>query len=343
MKISVIIPAYNAAGTIKECLISLFKQSLLPFEIIVVNNNSTDNTKDVVSQLFSNQKEIHTYCLEENRQGPSFARNYGANRAGGDVIAFIDADCIADSSWLCRLSESFGSADIGAVAGSIIGFDKETTIGKFHALFTMKALPQSRMFHEFNLLSGGFPTANFSIKKHLFETIGGFDETMPIYSEDYDLCARIYRVGLNIYYNKEVKVFHQHRQNLTSTWRQSYGFGTGHATLLKKHFHRMLIIEAPRFRYISKKWPLRAWLDIASADKKLVAGFILSVIWWPFFLMLLLYLVLLYRNMSFRIKESHLEAGFGERWHMVFLLFFKSMAITSGRLKGSFTHGVLCF
>jgi len=343
MNISVVIPAFNAEVTIGKCLGSLYAQSVKPLEIIVVDNNSTDNTKDLVLQIFDNQKEIPACCLDENRQGPSFARNYGAIRAKGEIIAFIDADCIADPSWLCRLSESFDSSDIGAVAGSIIGFDDETAIGKFHAMFTMRGLPQSQMFHEFNLVSGGFPTANFAIKKHLFEAIGGFDEALPIYSEDYDLCARTYKAGLNIFYNKEVKVFHQHRQNLTSTWRQSYGFGTGHATLLKKHFRRMLIIEVPRFRYISRRWPLRAWLDIASADKKFMLCLILSGIWWPFLLILISYLILLYRDMGLRMKKDHIVADFCERWNMVFLLLFKSMAITSGRLKGSFSHGVLCF
>jgi GT2 family glycosyltransferase len=343
MKISVVIPAYNAAGSITACLISLFKQSLMPFEIIVVNNNSTDNTKDLVLQILNDQNDISVCCLDENRQGPSYARNCGANKAGGDIVAFIDADCIADSSWLARLSESFESSDIGAVAGSIIGFDKETTIGKFHALFTMKDLSESRMFHEFDLVSGGFPTANLSIRKQVLEAIGGFDETLPIYSEDYDLCARIYKAGLGIYYNKEVKVFHKHRQNLRSTWRQSYGFGTGHAALLKKHFHKILIIEIPRWRYISTRWPLLAWVDIASADKKFILCLILSGIWSPFSLVLILYLILLYRNMGGRMKKNHIVADFGERWSLVFLLLFKSMAITFGRLRGSFVHRVLCF
>jgi GT2 family glycosyltransferase len=340
MNISVVIPVFNVEKTIRQCLDSLYAQSVKPLE--VVDNNSTDGTKDIVLNIFHHHKEIPAYYLTEVRQGPSHARNCGANRAGGDIIAFIDADCITDPSWLCRLSESFDGSDIGAVAGSIIGFDKETTIGKFHAMFTMRGLPQSRMFHEFDLVSGGFPTANLSVRRQVFEAIGGFDETFPIYAEDYDLCARIYKAGLPIYYNKEVKVFHQHRQTLISTWRQSYGFGTGHAALLNKHFRDMLIIEIPRWRYISKRWPLRAWVDIASADKKFLLCSVLSGIWSLFSLVLILYLVLLYRDMGVRAKKEHIEADFGEKWGMVLLLLFKSMAMTCGKLRGSFTHGVLC-
>lgn len=342
MNISVVIPVFNAEKTIEQCLTSLYGQSHKPLEIIVVDNRSTDGTKNIVLNMIHHHREIPTHYLVEVRQGPSFARNRGAYQTRGEIIAFMDADCIADPSWLFRLSESFHRSEVGAVAGSILGFDKKTVIGKFHALFTMRALPKSRLFHEFDLVSGGFPTANFSIRNKLFQSLHGFDEAIPIYAEDYDLCARIYQSGLQIYYNKEVVVFHQHRQSLQTTWNQSYGFGTGHATLLKKHFCKILLIELPRLRYISKRLPLRVWIDMASADKKLALALILSIIWWPFFLILLSYFVFLYRDVGVRIQEVDFEADFREKWCMVLLLFFKSMAMTAGRLKGSFRHGVLC-
>lgn len=342
MNISVVIPVFNAEKTIGQCLTSVYEQSQKPTEIIVADNNSTDGTKEIVLKFIIKYNDIPIFCLDEIRQGPSFARNSGAKNARGDIIAFIDADCIADSSWLRRLSESFGRADVGAAAGSAIGFDKDTLVGKFHALFTLKGFQQSRIFNAFNLVSGGFPTANFSVRKEIFISLNGFDESFTFFAEDYDLCARIYELGSNIYYNKDAIVFHQHRQDLLSTWRQSYGFGTGHAALLKKHFRRMVLIEAPRFRYISKRWPLRMWLDIASADKKFILCLILSGIWSPFSLVLILYLVLLYRDMGGRAKKEHIEADFGEKWGMVLLLLFKSMAMTCGKLRGSFTHGVLC-
>ncbi|MDD5206828.1 MAG: glycosyltransferase [Desulfobacterales bacterium] len=342
MDISVVIPVFNAERTIAACLESLYAQDVSPLEIIVVDNGSTDKTMEVVSHLVQRHNEVTTDCLREARRGPSFARNRGASQARGDVIAFLDADCIADSSWLDRVSRSFDRSEIGAVAGSIIGFDKETTIGKFHALFTMRALPSSRLFHEFDLLSGGFPTANLSIRTTLFSSLGGFDETMPIYAEDHDLCARIYQSRVQIFFNKEAIVYHQHRQSLQTTWRQSYGFGTGHAILLKKHFQRMLIIEMPRWRYLSRRWPLRAWVDIAAADKKFILCLLLTGLWPPFLAVLALYLMLLYRNIGQRLAQDQIEANCGEKWALVFLLLFKSLAITCGRWRGSLAQGVLC-
>ncbi len=343
MDISVVIPVFNAEKTIATCLASLYGQSQKPLEIIIVDNGSTDGTKNIVLDMIHRHREVlPTYYLFEVRKGPSFARNRGASETKGEIIAFMDADCIADSSWLLCLSDSFHNSEVGAVAGSIIGYNKKTAIEKFHALFTMRALPSSQLFQEFKLNSGGFPTANFAVRNALFRSLGGFDEAIPIYAEDYDLCARIYESRAQIYFNKEAVVFHQHRRSLQTTWNQSYGFGTGHATLLKKHFSRILLIEFPRFRYLSRRFPISAWIDMASADKKLIMLLILSSIWWPFFLMVLLYFIFLYRDMDVRIQKEGFEAGFFEKWCMVFLLIFKSMAMTMGRLKGSFRHGVLC-
>jgi glycosyltransferase involved in cell wall biosynthesis len=342
MKISVVIPVYNAAGTIEQCLASIYEQSRKPFEIIAVDNHSRDGSKELIRRYFNRHEGPPSRCLEEHRQGPSFARNRGAFQAQGDIIAFIDADCIADPSWLERLSESFSEPDVGAVAGRIAGYDRDSPIGKFHALFTMKELPQSQLFHEFNLLSGGFPTANFSIRRDVFISLKGFDEAIPIYAEDYDLCARIYGLGLSVFYNREVKVLHQHRQTLLSTWRQSYGFGTGHATLLKKHFTDLFILEMPRSHLLFRQWPFRAWIDLASADKKLFGSLVLSALWWPFGLILVFFLLFLFRDIQSRLEKDGLSGSVFEIGEMVFLLFAKSAALTAGRWAGSLKQGVLC-
>ena len=103
MNISVVIPVLNAEKTIEQCLRSLYRQYQKPLEIIVVDNHSTDGTKDIVLDIIDHHREIQTYYLVEVRQGPSFARNRGACQTRGEIIAFMDADCIADPSWLFRL------------------------------------------------------------------------------------------------------------------------------------------------------------------------------------------------------------------------------------------------
>ena len=112
--------------------------------------------------------------------------------------------------------------------------------------------------------------------------------------------------------------------------------------MLKKHFQRMLIIEMPRWSILSRRWPLRAWLDIAAADKKFILCLLLTGLWPPLAGVLALYLILLYRNMGQRLAQDQIEADCGEKWALVFLLLFKSLAISCGRWRGSLAQGILC-
>lgn len=113
-KVSVIIPSYNRGHVIKRTLDSFLNQTFTDFEIIVVDNNSTDNTKEVVSNI-PNVK----YVLEE-RQGVHWARNRGALEAKGDILYFTDDDMEADSKLLEEIVRVFDIDNVGAVTGVIL-------------------------------------------------------------------------------------------------------------------------------------------------------------------------------------------------------------------------------
>jgi len=340
-KISVVVPFFNAEKTLALCLKGLSSQHLSPLEVIMVNNDSTDNSAKIAKEFVAENPETFRY-LFEFRRGPSYARNTGAKEAKGEIIAFIDSDCVADPNWLKEIYEAFNDLEIGSVAGKIESYETESLLDKFHALFTMKGLSCPQSFTEFTLVKGGFPTANLSVRKDVFIHIGGFEESMKIYSEDYDLCARIYRTGYRIKYTTKAVVYHKHRNTLIGTWKQSFGFGTGHAVILKKHFKRLIIIDLPRYQYFSKKWPLRLWVDMASADKKLLGIVLLSFFWWPLSIFIIFYFIYLYANMDFRLKQKGLNAAFLDKLQLILLLNFKSAAITAGRIVGSFRNRVLC-
>lgn len=99
MKISVIIPTYNEEHVIKKCLDSLVKQTYKSFEIIVVDDGSTDNTLDVLSKYKKCQ------LLKQNHTGPGEARNLGAKKAKGEILVFVDADMTFDKNFLSKLVE----------------------------------------------------------------------------------------------------------------------------------------------------------------------------------------------------------------------------------------------
>jgi len=343
IEISVVVPFFNAEDTILYCLDGIKNQKLKPLEVILVDNNSSDNSANMVKQFIAQNGIENIHYFFEKKQGPSYARNCGVNHANGDIIAFTDSDCIPDPNWLNGILTAFTDPQIGAVAGRIVGYQGESLLDKFHAMFTLKGLDKNQTFSDFTLVKGGFPTANLAVRKDVFNHIGGFDGFMKTYGEDYDLCARIYHAGFRIQYTFDAVVYHKHRSTLKGTWIQSFGFGIAHALLLKKHFNQMVIIDLPRYQYLSQKWSVHMWIDLAGADKKVAGLILLSIMWWPLSILLISYLLYLFTDMESRLRHNGLKARFLGKWQLVFLLFFKSAAITMGRIIGSLQNKVLCF
>ena len=123
LKISVVICTYNRADYIMESMNSLYHQTLdrRAFEVIVVNNNSTDNTKEVCLQYIAQHADANFYFLEEQQQGASFARNKGASIVQSPLLCFMDDDAIADNDYLERIVRFFEEhEDAGGLGGRII-------------------------------------------------------------------------------------------------------------------------------------------------------------------------------------------------------------------------------
>jgi glycosyltransferase involved in cell wall biosynthesis len=115
LSISIVVITLNRAEWLEHTLYSLTKQTRQPDEVIVVDNGSQDNTKDVVSS-FANRLNVK-YVSEETR-GIPYARNTGVRNATGDIIAFIDDDCVADENWLKYIQIPFvKDPNIGSVGG----------------------------------------------------------------------------------------------------------------------------------------------------------------------------------------------------------------------------------
>lgn len=115
---SIIIATYNEAKNLKNCLNPLFSVNFPPekIEIIVIDNNSTDNTSEIVSK-FSKVK-----YLEEKTQGAAFARNKGIKYSSGAILIFLDANAIVEKNWLKNIILPFNEKHIDAVGGVILSF-----------------------------------------------------------------------------------------------------------------------------------------------------------------------------------------------------------------------------
>ena len=111
MKISIIIPVYNSSLTLKECMDAVFNSNFKNFEVIVVSDNSFDNSVKIAKQY-----KCRIIELPENK-GPAFARNKGTQVAEGDILLFLDSDVIIKKDALNYLSEKFLQNEIDAIQG----------------------------------------------------------------------------------------------------------------------------------------------------------------------------------------------------------------------------------
>ncbi len=174
MKISVVIPAYNAASTISEAISSSTNQTYLAHEIIVVDDASTDNTCKMVDS-FNNVQLIR----QENNQGPSAARNKGWDIATGDLIAFLDSDDIWHPQKLEVINELFCNHDALQYLGHEYSIDSFAVIDK-------NRRPKLKSFTSI-LLKNPYQPSCLVVRKELPER---FDETYR-YCEDHELSVRI--------------------------------------------------------------------------------------------------------------------------------------------------------
>jgi glycosyltransferase involved in cell wall biosynthesis len=184
IKISVIIPAFNEEKFLGNCLLSLKEQDFKDFEIVVVDNNSTDKTVEIA-------KKFGVILVSEKNQGVAFARNKGAKIAKGDILAFTDADTILPKNWLSRIKEEFErDKELIAFGGSC-----EFYSGPISARLASKFLLKPFLFLD-KFFSGGFNLmgCNMAIKRGAFFKVGGFNENLKL-NEDVEISYRLRKIG----------------------------------------------------------------------------------------------------------------------------------------------------
>lgn len=195
-KVSFIIPAFNAEKTISQCLQSILGQSYDPekIEIILVDNNSTDQTSEF-AKSFSRVR----YVLEE-KQGRSHARNTGLALANGEFVAFIDSDVFLDKDWLTNILGAFKADSVGGAQGPVI---PANIMGKRSLNHYRKRVVSENTDGKFNLLYHPFKespminTAACVYRKEAVLQVGGFDIQLRRH-EDIDLSRRVLLSGYDL-------------------------------------------------------------------------------------------------------------------------------------------------
>lgn len=202
LKISVIIPAYNASRTIGSCVDAVLRQEApgVDIEVIVVDDGSTDTTAQIVGTFERVQ------CLCQANAGPASARNHGAGHASGDILVFTDADCVPRPDWIRQLTAVFETDGVDAAAGSY-GISNP---GSLLARCVHREI-RYRHVHRMGEWTDVFGSYNAAVRREVFEKISGFDESYRFPSgEDNDLSYRLRRAGVRIRFVKDARVDHVH-------------------------------------------------------------------------------------------------------------------------------------
>lgn len=220
---SVVVCTHNGSKTISECLNQLLKINYSNYEVIVVNDGSTDNTETIVAQF-----PFRVISTENN--GLSYARNIGGNAANGEIIVYVDDDAIPDVDWLAYLGMSYMTTDFAAIGGP--------NIAPLNSSFIADCVDHAPGSPTHVLISDRdaehIPGCNLSVRKEVFDKIGGFDSQFRVAGDDVDLCWRIEEGGWKIGFNAAAMVWHHRRSSIKSYWKQQLGYGKAEALLERK-------------------------------------------------------------------------------------------------------------
>lgn len=242
--LSVIIPAYNVETTIGTQLEALAKQECSePWEVIVSDNGSTDNTRDVVRQY---QKILPNLRLLDASacRGSAYARNFACQHAQGDHLVFCDADDEVAPGWLKAMATSLADYDFVCC---VRDYSKLNAGNSFcDALNKIEGI--GLIPHPYLPFAGA---SNLGVKRALHEAVGGFDEKL-LAVQDTDYCWRIQKMGNELHETSEAVVYFRFREGFQSNYQRQRKFGYFTAVLHHEHFS----FNFPKWFILKCSWSL---------------------------------------------------------------------------------------
>jgi glycosyltransferase involved in cell wall biosynthesis len=225
-KVSIVVASYNGDRTLKACLESLQSLSYPNYEVILVDDGSTDTTRQIAI--------LHAavrYIRHETNLGLSVARNTGIAAASGEIVAFTDSDCRADRDWLRHLVADLVGSDFSGIGGPNLLPPEDSTMavvvmaspgGPAHVMLTDRQAEH-------------IPGCNMAFFKSALVEVGGFDPVFRKAGDDVDICWRLQQAGHRLGFSPSAFVWHYRRSTVSDYLKQQRGYGEAEAMLVQKH------------------------------------------------------------------------------------------------------------
>ncbi|MFO1511309.1 MAG: glycosyltransferase [Verrucomicrobiota bacterium] len=259
-KVSVVVASYNASRTLNGCLESLRRLHYPDYEIILVDDGSTDTTPQLAEKFRLGQTRGESspaadtpdettkpeaphqlvtsstsgnfrYFRHSTNLGLSVARNTGIAAAEGEIVAFTDADCRADEDWLYYLVADLLESELAGMGGPNLLPPEDSAVAA--AVMVSPGGPAHVMLDD--RLAEHIPGCNMAFQKRALTAIGGFDPIFRKAGDDVDICWRLQQAGYKIGFSPAAFVWHYRRSTVGAYLQQQRGYGEAEAMLVRKH------------------------------------------------------------------------------------------------------------
>jgi GT2 family glycosyltransferase len=222
-RISVAVCSYNGVKRLEECLSRTEQLDYPDYEIIVVNDGSTDATPTVASR--------HRVKLVNTENGGlSAARNVACQAATGEIVAYIDDDAYPDRDWLKYLAHAFRTGEYAAIGGPNLLPSASSHFARCVAY--APGGPAHVLISD--LVAEHLPGCNLAVRRERLQEIGGFDPQFRVAGDDVDLCWRLQEKGWTLGFAPSAVVWHHRRGSLKTYWKQQFHYGIAEALLERK-------------------------------------------------------------------------------------------------------------
>lgn len=222
-RVSVVVCTYNGSATIRDCLEGLAKLEYPDFEVIVIDDGSTDGTGELV-------RDYDVRLVRTENRGLSAARNLGLELATGEITAYTDDDAYPDPHWLHYLVQAFRSGEYVAVGGPNLPPPGDGLIAE--AVANSPGGPMQVLLSDRE--AEHIPGCNMAFRTDALRELGGFDPQFRTAGDDVDVCWRIQQASWKVGFHPAALVWHHRRKTIRTYWKQQTGYGKAEAMLQRK-------------------------------------------------------------------------------------------------------------